>query len=59
MGGDFEQDTARLAEIDGAEIETIDDGRGLPPTLDHTVTPRWVVLVAAGRPGDMMYSTRA
>src|SRR5205807_674458 len=36
---DLEQHTARLSEVDGAEIEAVDDRGWAPPALDHPLSP--------------------
>src|SRR5256885_11407657 len=38
-GGDLEQDSARLPEIDRAEVEAVDHGRRVAATLDDPVSP--------------------
>ena len=51
--GDLEQDAARLAEVDRAEVEAVDD-RGRPRAgLRDAVAPR-LVLVQRRRPGDVV-----
>src|SRR5438067_13421930 len=57
-GGDLEEDAGRLAEVDRAEPEAVDDLRRMPTGLRDEVVPRLVVLHRRG-PRDMVDRARA
>src|SRR5262245_29871045 len=50
---DLEQDAARLAEVDGAEVEAVDHRRRARPGLDHPLASL-LVIVHLGGPGDVV-----
>src|SRR5207248_5740726 len=52
-GGDLEEDAGRLAEVDRAEPEAVDDLRRVPTGVRDEVVPRLVVLHRRG-PRDMV-----
>src|SRR5262245_59054654 len=47
---DLEQHAARLAEVDRLEVEAVDDGRRMRPTLGDALLPS-LVLLGRRRPG--------
>src|SRR5207248_2780411 len=51
---DLEQDAARLAEVDGLEIEAVDHRGRVRSGLQHTIAPG-LLLVRWARPGNMMH----
>src|SRR6476660_1411285 len=55
--GDLEQDAGRLAEVDRAEPEAVDDLRRLAAGCGDAVVPGLVVLHRRG-PGDVMDGAR-
>ena len=55
---DLEEDAARLAEVDRAEVEAVDDRRRPAPDSATRALPR-LVLVHRRRPGDVVDGARA
>lgn len=43
-GGDLEQDPAGLPEVDGPEVEAVDDRGGMAAALLHAAAPRFVLV---------------
>src|SRR5437763_12294947 len=56
-GGDLEQYAARLAEVDRAEVEAVDDRRRVSAALRDALLPRFVLVLGRG-PGDVMDRAR-
>src|SRR5216683_2015847 len=56
--GDLEQHPARLAEVDGPEVEAVDHRRRVAAALDDAAAPRLVVLHRR-RPRDVVHRPRA
>ena len=57
-GGDFEENAARLAEVDRLEVETVDDRGRMRSGLGHAGAPG-LVLVHLRGPGDVMHGAGA
>src|SRR3954447_26806466 len=57
-GRDLEQDAARLAEVDRAEVVAVEDLRHIAAGLDDPAAPLPLLFVA-GRPGDVVDGARA
>src|SRR5919109_5402481 len=51
---DLEQDAARLAEVDRAEVEAVDDRRWMRTARAHALVPRRVLVLRRG-PGDVVH----
>src|SRR5205085_6375470 len=56
--GDLEEDAARLAEVDRAEVEAVDDGRRGRAGVERALPPRLVVVHRRG-PRDVVDRARA
>src|SRR6266508_3005482 len=54
----LEEDAARLAEVDRAEVVAVDDRRRRAAALDHPLAPA-LVLLGRRRPGDVVHGSRA
>src|SRR5207244_6805182 len=56
-GCDLEEHAARLAEVDRAEVEAVDDGRRRRAGVERPLPPRLVVVHRRG-PGDVVDGAR-
>src|SRR5215218_5419482 len=55
LGGQLKQNAGRLAEVDGAEVIAINDGRRIEACFVHAVTQSQLRSIVDGAPSDVVH----